>query len=94
MCFIAFLRLETYEMSEKSMSIKKRFFGKILTLVLLLACFMGMPVFAAENDILLSSEKDGNSLILYIQNPGEIEEITGQIGTTPCTDIAYLPISE
>lgn len=67
---------------------------RLLSVSALTGFLMASTAFAASPGTLLSSEKNGDQLILYIQNPGEITEITGQIGTTPCDKVSYAAIQE
>ena len=64
-------------------------------LVSLMACsLMAGTAIAAEPGALVSAERKGEQLILYVQNPGEIESVECQIGTELCGEVTYRPISE
>lgn len=66
---------------------------KGLLLSFVTGCLMAAPAMAAEPGTVVSSEVDGEQLVLYVQNPGEIESIECQIGTTPAEAVSYGPIS-
>lgn len=67
---------------------------KLLALSSVLLAITAGTAAAAEPGAIVGSAVEGEQIVLYVQSPGEIEEVQCQIGTTPCTDISYGLIEE
>lgn len=76
-------------MKKAGMNWKKLvFFSSVMTWLM-----AGTAAAANPGDVICSEVNEEN-IVLYVQNPGEIENIECQIGTVSCGDISYGAISE
>ena len=75
-------------------SVWKRNWKKILCLSALMSSFMAGTVSAAEPGEIISGEVKDEQVILYVQNPGEINQIACQVGTAACENVTYGAISD
>ena len=72
----------------------KKAWKTMIALIALLACISSSVSMAEEKGSIFSAETENDSLVLYVENPGEQVEPQCQIGTRMCESVAAVPIAE
>lgn len=67
---------------------------RIFVFVVMLLTLTFNQVMAAEPGAIVSAEPEDSNIVLYVQNPGNVEQIDAQIGTTACEQVSFQEISD
>lgn len=67
---------------------------KLLFFSFVLLSLMAGHAWAFAPGVIISSEVHEGELVLYIENPGEIQNIQCQVGTKLCDEISYGPVTD
>lgn len=80
---------EDLRKDNRKMQIKKIW----IALCVFISVMAGTGAVAQAGEV-MNAEVENNQIVLYVQNPGEVQSVECQIGTTQCTEIAYGMIEE